>query len=109
MEASVALSAVAVPDQRCWLTLSVCRLDLYQGKIHRHLSLKMVYPFQMVSTGRNYGHQDPQFHKGYMNNPEKTALEASLVLMSAYHTGDVVAMTDEGLLSTVAVWTSDQV
>ena len=96
-EATVALSAVAVTDEM----LQNCkRLPIGYTKADSPT-------FVIDEEGKKVpnGQQGeiivcgPAVSKGYLNNPEKTA-EAFFEFegLSAYHTGDVGSMTDEGLL-----------
>ena len=96
-EATVALSAVAIPDD---MLTNMKRLPIGYTKADS--------PTFVIDEDGNKlpnGEQGeiivsgPAVSKGYMNNPEKTA-EAFFEFegLPAYHTGDVGTMTDEGLL-----------
>ena len=96
-EATVALSAVAVTDEM----LQNCkRLPIGYTKADSP-TFVIDEEGQKVPNGQQ-GEIivcGPAVSKGYLNNPEKTA-EAFFEFegLSAYHTGDVGSMTDEGLL-----------
>ena len=96
-EATVALSAVAVPDEM----LQNCkRLPIGYTKADSP-TFVIDEEGQKVPNGQQAEIIlcGPAVSKGYLNNPEKTA-EAFFEFegLPAYHTGDVGSMTDEGLL-----------
>ncbi|MBF0787093.1 D-alanine--poly(phosphoribitol) ligase subunit DltA [Streptococcus sp. 19428wC2_LYSM12] len=96
-EATVALSAVAVTDE---MLKTLKRLPIGYTKDdsptfiidEKGNKLPVGEQGEIIISG-------PAVSKGYLNNPEKTA-EAFFEFegLPAYHTGDVGAMTEEGLL-----------